>query len=102
MVPNHETPPCSVESEGAEVSSPIRFDDSLPAFARLVAIAWGETALSNNMFLRDASGRLTFVLIRGEHSTDDRMNLASIAAAELGAYVDGAGFSVATPDELFD
>jgi cellulose biosynthesis protein BcsQ len=68
----------------------------------LVKVAWGEAAISNNLFLRDASGRLTFVLLSGEHSTEDRVNLASIAAAELGAYVDGAGFSVATPDELFD
>jgi MinD-like ATPase involved in chromosome partitioning or flagellar assembly len=84
------------------VKSPIRFDDSLPAFAKLVKGAWGDAAIDDNLFLRDVSGRLTFVVVGSEHSTEDRAKLASIAAVELGAYADGAGFSVATPDELFD
>src|ERR1019366_1408285 len=61
-----------------------------------------DSAINNNLFLRDASGRLTFVALEEGHSIEDRAHLALLAAAELGAYVDGAGFSVATPDELFD
>jgi CobQ/CobB/MinD/ParA nucleotide binding domain len=80
----------------------IRFDDSLPAFAGLVKDAWDEKAIENNLFLRDASGRLTFVLLDESRSKADRESLASKAALELGCYVDDAGFSVATPDELFD
>jgi cellulose biosynthesis protein BcsQ len=101
MVCHHKTSLRSGEREGAEVRFPIRFDDSLPAFAGLVRTSWGDAAIVDNLFLRDASGRLTFVLVRGEHSAEERINLASAAAAQLGAYVDGAGFSVATPDELF-
>lgn len=81
---------------------PVRFDDSLPAFAELVKDAWGEIALSNNLFLRDASGRLTFIILQDSHSAEERATLASSAATQLGKYVDDAGFSVATPEELFD
>jgi len=84
------------------VSALIRFDDSLPAFAKLVRNAWGPSALSNNLFLRDASGRLTLVMMREDHSSEERSKLAAVASAELGGYVDSAGFSVATPAELFD
>ena len=63
---------------------------------------WGDAALHNNLFLRDASGRLTFVLFHDAHSADERSRLAAAAAAELASYVDGEGFPVATPDELFD
>jgi Mrp family chromosome partitioning ATPase len=80
----------------------IRFDDSLPVFAGLVQSTWGEQAVQNNLFLRDASGRLTFVLLEEGRSKADQESLASKAVLELGSYVDDAGFSVATPDELFD
>jgi len=88
--------------QGEKVTIPIRFDDSLPAFAALVMNVWGETALTNNLFLRDASGRLTFVLLKDDPSRDDRTILAGRAVEELGAYVDRDGFAIATPDELFD
>ena len=81
---------------------PIRFDDSLPAFAALVKKTWGEDSIARNLFLRDASGRLTFVLLSDSHSRDERIALAKQAADELGAYVDKDGFAIATPDELFD
>jgi cellulose biosynthesis protein BcsQ len=84
------------------VTTPIRFDDSLPVFAALVKSALGEDALANNLFLRDASGRLTFVLLIDVPSRDIRTTLATLAVDELGAYVDKDGFAVATPDELFD
>ena len=84
------------------MNSPIHFDDSLPSFAKLVKSEWGDSAFGKNLFLRDGSGRLTFIVLDNDHSSEERAHLASLAAAELGPYVDGAGFSVATPDELFD
>lgn len=84
------------------MTAPIRFDDSLPAFAGLVKKTWGVSALEENLFLRDVSGRLTFVLRAGSKTAEERSQLASLALAELGAYVDRGGFAVATPEELFD
>jgi len=80
----------------------VRFDDSLPAFAALVSGAWGEASLTGNLFLRDALGRLTFVLLSDAHTPEERTGLAANAVKVLGAYVDKDGFAVATPDELFD
>jgi len=81
---------------------PAHFDDSLPVFAALVLREWGQTALFENLFLRDATGRLTFVVLGNDFSTEDRALLASKAVTALGHYVDSEGFAVATPDELFD
>ncbi|HWG21539.1 MAG TPA: AAA family ATPase [Terracidiphilus sp.] len=84
------------------MTTAIRFDDSLPAFAALVRETWGHSSLEKNLFLRDASGRLTFVLLSDSKTPAERSQLASRAQDELGAYVDKGGFAVATPEELFD
>ena len=84
------------------MNSSVRFDDSLPVFAALVLHEWGPLAIAENFFLRDVTGRLTFIVLSEKYSTEDRATLASKATAALGSYVDGDGFSVATPDELFD
>ena len=84
------------------MTTAIRFDDSLPAFASLVNKTWGGSALEENLFLRDVSGRLTFVLVTNSKTHAERSELATQAQDELGAYVDNAGFAVATPQELFD
>ena len=84
------------------MTTPIRFDDSLPAFAGLVRSAWGEAAIANNLFLRDTSGRLTFVILDDNHSREERAALAERAAVVLGAYADRGGFALASPAELFD
>ena len=78
------------------------FDNSLPLFAKLVSDDWGTEAVRDNVFLRDAIGRLTFVVIDGKHSTDERHSLADRAHAVLGRYVDRDYSTVSTPDELFD
>jgi cellulose biosynthesis protein BcsQ len=78
------------------------FDDSLPLFAKLVQDAWGAGALKDNLFLRDAVGRLTFVVIDNKHPRDERNRLAERARAILGRYVDKDDSSVSTPEELFD
>lgn len=83
-------------------TSSIRFDDALPVFAALVVQEWGALPITENIFLRDVTGRLTFVLLNDKFSAEVRATLASKAVAALGHYVDGDGFAVATPDELFD
>lgn len=82
--------------------TPIYFDDALPGFARLVAEQWGLNALSENLFLRDVSGRLTFVVLQSLVDQQTRLSLAKIAEQSLGNYVDKDGLSVSTPEELFD
>jgi Mrp family chromosome partitioning ATPase len=80
----------------------VRFDDALPRFARSVGAAWGVNAVQSNIFLRDASGHLTFVVLDEGYSSDARRRLSKTVEEELQAYVDGPTFAIATPDELFD
>lgn len=80
----------------------VRFDDVLTCFAQIVLKQWGRDALNSNLFLRDVSGRVTFVVLDQNRSSEDRKELGRIAASELQAYVDGAEFAVSTPEELFD
>jgi|GEM_PF-630274 cellulose biosynthesis protein BcsQ len=84
------------------MNSSIYFDDSLPAFAALVCDEWGEKAISENFFLRDVTGRLTFIVLSEKYSIETRATLAKKASDTLGNYVDNNGFAIATPDELFD
>lgn len=84
------------------MTAPVRFDDSLPRFVDLIVEAWGEASIPQNLFLRDAGGRLTFVVVDGRHGGVEREGLARRASAALGGYTDTHGFAVATPDELFD
>lgn len=84
------------------MNSTIRFDESLPIFVDLVVREWGLEAVKNNIFLRDASGRLTFVVVDGERSGKEREKLSQKATETLQGYTDADGFAVATPEELFD
>lgn len=84
------------------MTSHICFDNSLPIFASLVQQEWGASALTENIFLRDVTGVLTFVVLSGRYSLEDRIRLATKAVDRLTVYVNGDGFAVATPDELFD
>ena len=78
------------------------FDQSLPLMIDLVAAAWGRTAVASNLFLRDALGRLTLVVLDPQKTGADREELSAIINAGLGGYADPSGISVATPEELFD
>ena len=80
------------------MTRPTRYDDALPEFAALVKKTLGQNAVFQNYFLRDASGRLTFVLVR---------KIAELKRAELirGArklrpYV--GDDAVARPEDLLD
>lgn len=78
------------------------FDDALPRFAKLVLELLGDDALARNLFLRDASGLLTFVDVAANLRAEDKELLAERAIAEISPYVDTQGFAIATPSELFD
>ncbi len=80
----------------------VRFDDSLPAFASLVEMGFGPNALEDNQFLRDVSGKLTFILRTLLLTDEQKATLAAQVEQILGAYVDADGFCIATPDQLFD
>jgi hypothetical protein len=80
----------------------ILFDDSLPLFVALVQREWGADAAMRNLFLRDVTGRLTFVVLDANCSPEARATLAEKASIELSPYVDEGGFAVATPAELYD
>ena len=80
----------------------ITFDQSLPLMIDLVAGAWGSTAVTSNVFLRDALGRLTLVVLDADRTGAEREELSVIINAQLGSYADPSGISVATPEELFD
>ena len=62
------------------MNSSIRFDDSLPAFAALVRDEWGQEAINENFFLRDVTGRLTFIVISEKYPIETRTMLAAKAS----------------------
>lgn len=78
------------------------FDVSLKSLVDIVVENWGEAALERNLFLRDAAGRLTFVVLAAEWNAESREALSAKVNAHLGGYADPSGISVATPEELFD
>lgn len=78
--------------------SEVWYDNALPRFAALVDRHLGPQALIENLFLRDATGLLTFVVLQSL-SPNLRKEL-SLAAQELRPYVDNV--AVSTPEDLFD
>jgi Mrp family chromosome partitioning ATPase len=77
-----------------------RYDDALPAFASIVAAETGSAALLRDCFLRDASGRLTFVV--GPAVAEAERERIADRAAELAPYVESSASAVDTAEELFD
>ncbi|WP_334486965.1 ParA family protein [Bradyrhizobium algeriense] len=76
------------------------YDDALPKFAAIVARVLGDKAPIENFFLRDSSGRLTFV--HTEHLDRTDRNKIVREARELEPYVERGSASVASISELFD
>jgi MinD-like ATPase involved in chromosome partitioning or flagellar assembly len=58
--------------------------------------------IERNVFLRDPSGQLTFVVIEDDIDRSVLDELIATITAELVPYVDGDGFAISTPAELFD
>lgn len=85
------------------MTSPCDYDDALPRFAALVVGNLGAEALNDNLFLRDASGRLTLVLRggRGRYAAPRLSSLEQEAIRLLQPYVE-PNTTLATPEELFD
>jgi hypothetical protein len=76
------------------------FDDALPLFASLVHDTLGEDGPLENFFLRDSSGRLTFVYTT--EITADQKAVLIAKAKKLRPYVEEGSSGIASPDELFD
>jgi hypothetical protein len=77
----------------------IRYDEALPKFAALVRDARDNIDLSDQVFLRDAAGRLTYV-VRSSLEAKVATTIREGAAA-LAPWVD-LKMPLATPEELFD
>jgi cellulose biosynthesis protein BcsQ len=77
------------------------YDDALPIFASIVSRTLGLEALLTNLFLRDATGRLTFI-VRQELQKEVVRKIAADAAAALSPYVTNADEAVGTPQSIFD
>lgn len=80
----------------------ITYDLSLPTLVDVVVEAWGSEAISRNLFLRDAAGHLTFVVLEKDRVGREREEISAKINARLASYADPSGISVATPEELFD
>ncbi|HEY2730263.1 MAG TPA: hypothetical protein VGK52_09995 [Polyangia bacterium] len=63
----------------------IRFDDSLPAFLRVIISELGDPAPSEGLFIRDTAGRLAF-FSRRDLSEDTLARVSQRLVQELGAY----------------
>ncbi|MCC8473721.1 ParA family protein [Xanthomonas arboricola] len=79
----------------------VTFDSALPMFAEILSDSLGQCVLDEGTFLRDVSGRLTFVL------SDDRWNdaiesVGCLVSEQLHGYVDGPDHAISTPARLFD
>lgn len=77
----------------------IRYDEALPFFVALIRDAIGEAQLLNHVFLRDAAGRLTFIVL--EAVEDAALITIRQGAVDLAPWVDPET-PIASPDDLFD
>lgn len=80
----------------------VSFDAALPLFVQLVISETSLGTVERNLFLRDASGRLTFIVQDGSIPREERMRLSNSISLAVAPYVDDDGFAVSTPDEIFD
>ncbi|MEX0557505.1 ParA family protein [Raoultella terrigena] len=78
----------------------ISYDSSLSTFVSLILDVLGREALTNNIFLRDAQGKLTFV-VRDDIGHDIIETINDFAKVKMGAYVD-PDFAVCSVDDIFD
>lgn len=80
----------------------VTYDLALPILVDLIVDAWGISSVARNLFLRDAAGRLTFVVLEQDKDGQTRESLSAKINTRLDGYADPSGISVATPEELFD
>lgn len=79
----------------------VTFDTVLGTFSEIAVSILGVKAFHVNFFLRDANGKLTFILRDESLSNDERAALVSAANTQMAKFVDGE-FAVASPEQLFD
>lgn len=79
----------------------VTYDTALPIFAEIVLEDLGPKLLESGLFLRDVSGKLTFV-VPDENWEASYRQVSERVASEIPNYVDGAGYAFSTPDQLFD
>ena len=78
----------------------VTYDDALPRFAQIVSNVLGDEAPVENLFLRDASGRLTFVCL--DPLTKPQRTKIAREAKQLAPYVESNSTAVASLSDLFD
>lgn len=83
------------------MNNEIYFDDSLPFFAARIQEKFGLQALQNNIFLRDAYGLLTFVVLDKALSGEERRAFSHKIHELMPRYTDPAGFAIVIPEEIF-
>jgi Mrp family chromosome partitioning ATPase len=79
----------------------IFYDDALPLFASIVNKELGTEALLTNIFLRDATGRLTFVA-KQKIQKETLVRIANEAEKTLKPYVGSADEAVSTVGDILD
>lgn len=79
----------------------VTFDDALPIFVKILVEELGEGALREGVFLRDVTGRLTFV-VREDRWSEKFVAVDRKVANTLPRHVDGTSYAVTTPDRIFD
>ncbi|MGE8288646.1 MAG: KGGVGR-motif variant AAA ATPase [Stenotrophomonas sp.] len=79
----------------------VTFDSALPMFAEIILGRLGQRFLDEGMFLRDVSGRLTFVLPDDKWS-GELESVGRLVSEQLLGYVDGPDHAISTPARLFD
>ena len=82
--------------------SELFYDDALPEMVRILRTSLSVSQIEENLFLRDPSGLLTFVVVTTDIQKSSLAELNRTITAKLYPYVDNDGFAIATPDELFD
>ncbi|MCI1051606.1 MULTISPECIES: ParA family protein [Stenotrophomonas] len=81
--------------------STVTFDTALPQFAQVLFNGMGLDFIESGVFLRDVSGKLTFII--SEEAWSESVDVASEEVARLiPNYVDGPKYAISTPDRLFD
>lgn len=78
------------------------YDNSLPIFVKFINDHLGDRVLEGNLFFRDASGQLSFLYLANKPNHEELQKVIVKAQIVLGNYADHEGFSITSPEELFD
>lgn len=79
----------------------VYYDDSLRLFTQAILQFFDKDFLLKNLFLRDASGKLTFILKDSNYSIAKLKKLKPLVEDKLKSYIE-PGFSICESQELYD